>query len=250
MSDNMFEDGTHPRPATANTSYRSRRARLKPRALALSCVAVAAVAALAWQMASAFPPSAWLGRTLVADTVALASGTGVKAGPAAPAMFSSSAPSGTAAHVAPEVPATVSRQFEELKAAYERLVQQSQAADQRLDRIEADFAELRQQFEKNQAAQTKTQRQARTLARQLRVAQAAAAEARSVQQPPKVLSVDTWDGRPSVSVQVGTEVRFFSEGDVVANALLRRADPATQRVEFVSASGGPVPARAAAGEGR
>jgi hypothetical protein len=75
-------------------------------------------------------------------------------------------------------------------------------------------------------------------------------EAQAVQQQPRVLSLDSWNGRPSVSVQVGSEVRFFSEGDVVANALVRRADPATQRVKFVSASGLPIPAGAAAGEAR
>lgn len=249
MSDNTHESGAHPPLSTADAGSRSRHHRLKPRTLAVSCVAVAALAALAWQTASAFPPSALLGRT-IAGTIGLASSTGARAAPATPAVPAPSVASAATARVAPEVPAAISRQLTELKTAYERLMQQSQETDQRLDRIEADVAELKQQFEKGHAAQAKAQRQARAMARQLRVAQAAATEARAVQQQPRVLSVDSWNGRPSVSVQVGSEVRFFSEGDVVENALVRKADPATQRVEFVSASGLPIPAGAAAGEAR
>lgn len=250
MSGNTFEQQAQPPRPTANSGSRTRRSRLKPRILAASCVAVAALAALAWQAASAYPPGAWLGRTLIAGTVGLASRADTQATAATPAVPASSAASGAMAGVAPEVPAAMARQLAELRSAHERLMQQSQETVQRLDRIEADVAELKQQFEKNQAAQAKAQRQARTLTRQLRVAQAAATEARAVQQlPPRVLSVDTWNGRPSVSVQVGTEVRFFSEGDMVANALLRRADPTTQRVEFVGTSDLPARARTA-GEGR
>lgn len=250
MSDNTFESGAHPPLSTANAGSGSRHQRLKQRTLAVSCLAVAALAAVAWQTASAFPPSALLGRTIVAGTIGLASSIGAQAAPATPAVPAPSAASGATVRVAPEVPAAISRQLTELKAAYERLERQSEETDFRLDRIEADVAELRQQFEKSHAAQAKAQRQARAMARQLRVAQAAATEARAVQQQPRVLSVDLWSGRPSVSMQVGAEVRFFSEGDVVANALVRRADPATQRVEFVSPSGLPIPAGATAGEAR
>lgn len=246
MSGNTFEQQAQPPRPTANSGCRTRRSRLKPRILT-ACVAVAALAALAWQAASAYPPGAWLGRTLIAGTVGLASRTDTQATAAAPA---SSAASGALSGVAPEVSAAMARQLAELRSAHEHLMQQSQETGQRLDRIEADVAEHKQQFEKNKAARAKAERQARTLTRQLRVAQAAATEERAAQRlPPTVLSVDTWNGRPSVSVQVGTEVRFFSEGDMVADALLRRADPTTQRVEFVGTSD--VPARArAAGEGR
>lgn len=251
MSDNTFDNGAYPPLSIAATpGSRSSHHRVKPRTLAVSCAAVATLAALAWQTAAAFPPSALLGRAIVAGTIGLASSTGARAAPGTPAVPASSSASGASVRVAPEVPAAVLRQLTELKTAYERLVQQTQGTDQRLDRIEADLAELRQQFEKSHAAQAKAQRQARAMARQLRVAQAAATVARVVQEQPRVLSVDSWNGRPSVSVQVGSEVRFFSEGDVVANALVRRADPATERVEFVSASGLPIPAGAAAGEAR
>lgn len=245
MNDNVFEDDTHPSRPTTHARYRTR---LKPRTLAASCAAAATLAALAWQMASAFPPSGRFGQSLIASTVGLASGASANA---APAASSSSAAPGTAAPTAPEVPAVVLQQLAEFKATCERVVQQSQAVDQRLDRTEADLADLKQQFEKSQAALATAHQHARVLARQLRVAHAAAAEARAAQlQQPKVLSVDTWNGRPSVSVQVGTEVRFFSEGDVVANTLVRKADPSTQRVEFVSAASVPVPTHAATGEGR
>jgi hypothetical protein len=56
---------------------------------------------------------------------------------------------------------------------------------------------------------------------------------------PTVLAVDTWNGRPSVALLVDGEARFVAEGDSVAGALLRKADPASQRVEFVGSSGAP-----------
>lgn len=251
MSDSTSENGARPPLPRSNADSRSRNHRLMPRrTLAVSCVAVAAIAALAWQTASALPPSALLGRPIVAGTIGLASSTGARAAPATPAVPAPSTASGATARIAPEVPAAISRQLTELNTACERLMRQSQETDQRLDRIEADVAELRQQFEKSHAAQVKAQQQARAMARQLRVAQAVATEARAVQQQPRVLSVDSWNGRPSVSVQVGAEVRFFSEGDVVANALVRRADPATQRVEFAHAAGVPAQTRAATGQAR
>jgi len=238
------------RVTTANAGMQPRRLRRRPLALAASCVAAATLTALVSQTATASPPAALLGRHVVAGMVGFASSAGVKAAPSAPVASASSAASGPTTPPAHEVPTAVDRQLAELKAAYERLAQQSQETDQRLDRIEADVTELKQRFEKNQTAHAKVQRQAKALARQLRVAQAAANQAQTVQQSPKVLSVDTWNGRPSVSVQVGAEVRFFSEGDVVANALVHRADPATQRVEFVSVSGGGVSASAASGVAR
>jgi hypothetical protein len=168
---------------------------------------------------------------------------------AAPARTSGAA-SGAAARAVPEVPAAVTRQLTELKAANERLQQQSQEAQQRIGQVEADLAALKQQFEKSHAAKVNAERQARELSRQLRVARSVATEPPAVPQLPRILSVDIWNGRPSVSVQVGSEVRFIAEGDTVADAHLRKADPATQRVEFVSASGVVVPTRAIAGEGR
>jgi hypothetical protein len=53
-----------------------------------------------------------------------------------------------------------------------------------------------------------------------------------------VLSVDTWDGRPSVSVSQGQEIRFIGEGDAVANGyVLKQADSKKQQAVFVAPSG-------------
>jgi hypothetical protein len=249
MSDTTIENNAQqPRGMAASAAVRPRWLRRKPLVLATSCLAAAALATLVWQTAAASPPAALIGRIILAGAMGLASNADVKATPAAPLAASSPA-SSPAALGALEVPPAIVRELAELKAAHERLLQRSRGTDERLDRIEADAAQLRQKFEKSHAAHARVRRQARTLARQLRVAQAeAAAQAQVVQQRPKVLSVDTWNGRPSVSVQVGDEVRFFSEGDVIANALVRKADPATQRVEFVSTSGAAVTASAATGE--
>ena len=143
-----------------------------------------------------------------------------------------------------EVPPTIARELNDLRSALERLAQRSLEADLRLGRIEAEFADLKVQLNSARAAHAQTRKQATALARQLELARAAAAQPKPTPPRPRVLSVDTWNGRPSVAVQIGEEVRFVAEGDVIAGALVRKADPATQRVEFVNAAGaGRRPAR-------
>jgi len=251
MSDPTFVNSRHPpHGADADASPRQRWPHRKPLALAASCIAIAALVVLGWQTLTASSPTAVLERSVAAGATGLGPSAGVKPAPIAPVASASSADSGPTEPAADEVPAAIARQLAELVASHERLAQQSQETDQRLDRIEADVTELRQQFEKTLAAHAKVKRHTSALARQLRLAQAAATQAQAVRQQPKVLGVDTWNGRPSVSMRVGAEVRFFSEGDVVANALVRKADPTTQRVEFVNVSSAAVAASAAAGEAR
>jgi hypothetical protein len=118
--------------------------------------------------------------------------------------------------------------------------------DQRLDRIESDVTQLKQQLEKQHVALARANK--RTPPPRPWTAQATA----RVQTPtaPRVLGVDTWNGQPSVSVLVGAEVRFFSEGDAVSNAIVRQADPVSQRVEFITGSGAALTATSASGEAR
>jgi hypothetical protein len=244
-------DGATPSTArTANVSVPPHRLRRRMRIIAASCISTAAVAALAWHTGFALPSQVQLGQSAMAGPIGRE--TDIRAqtvSVAAPARTSGAA-SGAAARAAIEVPTAITRQLTELKAAYERLEQQAQEAQQRIGQVEADLAALKQQFEKSHAAKVNAERQARELSRQLRAARTAATEPPAAPQLPRILSVDVWNGRPSVSVQFGSEVRFIAEGDTVADAHLRKADPATQRVEFVSASGVVLPAHAAAGEGR
>jgi hypothetical protein len=213
------------------------RSRLGPKVVAASAIAAVAVATLAWQAAFAGPAAGPLEQVTAAGTTEPGSAAARTEPPIAPKS------NGAANAVAPrDVLPAIAPSLQALSSAYEQLQQHARATDERLSQLEAELASLRQQVQTSRAAQLKAHRQAQALARQLRTARAAA-ETQAVHQAPapKVLSVDTWAGRPSVSVQVGNEVRFFAEGDVVANALLRKADPATQRVEFVSAAGAGLP---------
>ena len=211
------------------------RSRLGPQLVATSAIAAVAVATLAWQVAFAGPAAEPLKQVTVAGTAASAS-AGARTAAVGPTEPTSN---GTSTTVVPrDVPPAIPPQLQALSSAFEQLQQHARVTDERLGRLEAELAGLRQQVQRSRAAHLKAHRQAQALATQLRTARAAA-ETQAVQQAPipRVLSVDSWAGRPSVSVQVGAEVHFFSEGDVVANALIRKADPATQRVEFVSAAG-------------
>lgn len=224
------------------------RSQLGPKVLAASAIAAVAVAALASQTAFAVPAAERLGRFVVAGMTASGSAASrtEPVGPMAPAANAASNA------VAPSaLPPAIAPQLQALSSAYEQLQQHARATDERLSQLEAELASLRQQVDRSRVAQLKAHRHAQALARQLRTARAAA-EAPAVHQAvaPKVLSVDTWAGRPSVSVQVGAEVRFFAEGDVVANALIRKADPDTQRVEFVSAAGDGLPTGSSVEQGQ
>lgn len=215
------------------------RSQLGPQVVAASAIAAVAVATLAWQAAFAGPAAERLVQATVAGTSASGSAA-ARTGPVVPIAPTSNAASNTVARR--DVPPAIAPQLQALSSAYEQLQQHARATDERLSQLEAELASLRQQVQTSRAAQLKAHRQAQALATQLRTARAAA-ETQAVHQAPapKVLSVDTWAGRPSVSVQVGAEVRFFAEGDLVANALIRKADPATQQVEFVSAAGAGLP---------
>lgn len=215
------------------------RSPLGQQVVAASAIAAVAFATLTWKAAFADPAAASLKQATMARTTASESATSTaeSARPSGPA--SDAASNAVAPH---DAPTALARQLKELSTATEQLQQQSRATDERLHQLEADLASLREQLDKSRSAQLKAHRRAEALARHLRTARAAA-QTQAIQQAqaPRVLSVDSWAGRPSVSVQVGAEVRFFAEGDVVANALLRKADPATQRVEFVSAAGAGLP---------
>lgn len=215
------------------------RSQLGPQVVAVSATAAVAVATLAWQAAFAGPAAGPLEQVTVAGTAASGSAA-ARTGPAGPIAPPSNAASNAVAPRA--VPPAIGSQLQALSSAYEQLQQHTRATDERLSQLEGELASLRQQVDRSRVAQLKAHRQAQALARQLRTARVVA-ETQAAHQAlaPKVLSVDSWAGRPSVSVQVGNEVRFFAEGDVVANALLRKADPATQQVEFVSAAGTGAP---------
>ena len=52
-----------------------------------------------------------------------------------------------------------------------------------------------------------------------------------------VLSVDSWDGRQSVSVSQGGQIKFIQEGDSLGGYVLKSADWRKQQAEFVTPEG-------------
>lgn len=207
----------------AASTPKARIGRLRCRLLAAaSCLAATIASVGTWHAAMAEPPGMRIGR--IAAAAALEQHSDHKAGTASP-------DTALTASTASDAPA---KNLDERPSACEQEAQTAQGTgQQRLDRIEADIAQLRQQLQRQQA----------TLARVSKRARAASpprAAAPPVERPtllPQLLSVDLWNGQPSAAVLVGTQLRFVSEGDVVSDALVRRADADGQRVEFVSASG-------------
>lgn len=60
----------------------------------------------------------------------------------------------------------------------------------------------------------------------------------AVQQPSaQVLSIDSWDGRKSVSVSQGGQIKFLNEGDSIGGYVLKKADGSAQQADFVTPDG-------------
>ena len=57
---------------------------------------------------------------------------------------------------------------------------------------------------------------------------------------PELLSVDTWNGRPSVAVRNGAAVQFLAEGDRAGAYTLHRAEQGSQRATFADPAGAVV----------
>ena len=52
-----------------------------------------------------------------------------------------------------------------------------------------------------------------------------------------ILSIDSWDGRPSVSVSQGNQIKFLNEGDAIGGHVLKSADGRKQQAEFMTPDG-------------
>ena len=253
MTETTTQDGQPGRSTAPIADDQPRRWRPVAALLGVgSCALAAGLALVGWHAAKeslATPPVA---RSAVSSAMDLVSNA---AGGTAPAATESSAsaplspPSPGGDRDPDQVLPTIARELNDLRSAHERLAQRSLEADLRIGRIEAEFADLKVQLNSARAAHAQTRKQASALARQLELVRAAAAHPKPTPPRPRVLSIDTWNGRPSVAVQVGEEVRFVAEGDVIAGALVRKADPATQRVEFLNAAGA-APASAPLSEER
>lgn len=136
-----------------------------------------------------------------------------------------------------------------LMQARDELLQADHDTALRLDRIESELTGLRQQIETRMAAGALAPKKPRTILSLPPLARSTKPTSQTPD-PPRVLSVDTWNGRPSVSILVGADVRFIAEGDVVGSAYVKRADPANQRVDFVPTGSAAVTAMSTVGDKR
>lgn len=66
----------------------------------------------------------------------------------------------------------------------------------------------------------------------------------------RVMSVDIWGGRPSVSVSQGGEIKFLNEGDSLNGFVLKDANPKSQQAEFATPAGGSRRVTSSAGDGQ
>jgi TolA-binding protein len=219
------DDRTEQAPAT-NSRVRAQRRRL----LFIVFGAIAAVATAVWTLRNVPFSSASTDHLTAKSSSALAhKNTAPVISPAAAAQPPS--PPTPVPTVAPVIPA----ELVELKSTTDRQTHQLLEVEQRLSQFEADVAELRAQARERRASFVRPQRSARTSSTAPR---ASAQEAQpAADPPPTVLSVDTWNGQPSVSVLVDGELRFVSEGDRVGRRLVRQADAQTQRIHFSPISG-------------
>lgn len=239
-----------------------RRSRVSSRRkLIIGAIAVAGVAGaiVVWQAGSAKSvDGSKSGRT--SSTVAHSLDAGRAGGTASVGPFTApplavAATSSGASSPTPTPPASTSsaaataalaEELSELRQSCEDLSSRIESTDQRLDNIESDVTQVRQQLDKQEVVL------ARAMVRATRAAPRPPAAPATSERPavPTILAVDVWNGRPSASVKVGSDIRFVAEGDFVADMLVKRADVPRQEVEFVSTAGASMVVMAAGGGAR
>ena len=118
------------------------------------------------------------------------------------------------------------------------LLERQQSQSETLARLERDVsaiaasvAQMKDAQEQRAAAAAAARSQARRVARAAARPVAAASAPRPAAQ---LLSIDMWDGKPSVVIGSTDrpDVRFLREGDQQAGVTVRQADPRRQRAVF------------------
>ena len=150
--------------------------------------------------------------------------------------------------VAPSVPdkSESSAMLSRLSSIEQVLGQQGKA----IEKLSSDIAELvsaEKRPEKNPAPaeseQPRPRKRRYKTAAQKKVKEAAESKT-DLTQPretaPELLSVDSWNGRPSVAVRNGATVQFIGEGDRAGAYTLQRAEQGSQRATFADPAGAVV----------
>jgi len=129
-----------------------------------------------------------------------------------------------------------------------RLSNIEQALDQQgkaIDKLSSDIAELVSSQQKPVATVASEQprpqkRRNKALVRKQTKELAENKTTQPKDTAPELLSVDTWNGRPSVAVRNGAAVQFLAEGDRAGAYTLHRAEQGSQRATFADPAGAVV----------
>ena len=123
-----------------------------------------------------------------------------------------------------------------IHTAIDQLTTDFKSLSGRFDRVENDLASIKTTLAEQH---TKAASEVRPVTRPRSLAKTKQAAAEKPTAPNiGLLSIDTWDGRPSVSVSQGQEIRFVNEGDALGNGyVLKQADSKKQKAVFVPQSG-------------
>jgi len=134
-----------------------------------------------------------------------------------------------------------------LHTSIDQLVSDFKSLSGREDQVENDLATIKTNLAEQQ---TKTAVEAKHLTHHRSPAKSKlTVTEKSTERTIGVLSIDTWDGRPSVSVSQGQEIRFIGEGDALTDGyVLKQADSKKQQAIFVSPSGETRGARSSVNE--
>lgn len=192
-------------------------------------------------VASAF--IVWKARSSAAQLPGLPSEASVADLPLAPSGDPSPSPAGAAASAPTQW--TLRASLEDVHRGVtsavtfvQTLLERQQSQSETLARLERDVsaiaasvAQMKEAQEQRAAAAAAARSQARRVARAAARPVAAASAPRPAAQ---LLSIDMWDGKPSVVIGSSDrpDVRFLREGDQQAGVTVRQADPRRQRAVF------------------
>jgi hypothetical protein len=224
-----------------------------------SAAVVAPGTLLPGPLETSVPASATPTRSEVSDATALPPPSAeVAANTAGPSATQNTAPSASV----PAVPVDMAQNFASIKVLETRLEALSRQFVTLADDVNTVIAghaqskeQLAQLTERARSAPAPVVAAARPATPMYQVARAAAPK--PVPRPPvnavggvtNVVSVDMWNGTPSVVISEGDSIRFLSPGDVTAQGLkVKRADPVSQQVTFGMPSGEEIIARVDAGK--
>ena len=129
--------------------------------------------------------------------------------------------------------------IKDLVSTVEQVVQGQKAQEERDAKMQADLDSLKQEIARLQARRTPAHQAAHAPVRPQAPQQPTPVA--TAEDSAQLLSVDVWDGKPSVVVGRGrgrdTDVRFLNEGDTQGRVTVKKADVGSQRAILSTGKG-------------